>query len=83
MSGSLLPSQMIGHLLHSSPPPTGMKWTGGSEIDYKRSAFYLRWNEILLRHNTLAVHKLRDPNKFYEIVRKILFTNVDDIAFFF
>lgn len=83
MSGSLLPSQMIGHLLHSSPPPTGMKWTGGSEIDYKRSAFYLRWNEILSRHNTLCVHKLSNPNDFYDIVRKILFTNVDDIAFYF
>lgn len=85
MPGSLLPSQLVGggtsHL--SGPPTTGMKWIGGSEINYKKSSYYLRWNEIISRHNTLSVHKLDDPNKFYEIVRRILFTNVDDVAFYF
>jgi len=82
MSGSLLPSQMIGSP-RAGPPKSGMKWVGGSEIDYKKSSYYLRWNEIISRHNTLSVHKFDDPNKFYEIVRRILFTNVDDVAFYF
>ena len=74
MSRSLLPSQLVGGASGTGgPPATRMKWTGGSESNYKRSAFYLRWNEIISRHNTLAVHKLRDPNDFYEICRKILF----------
>jgi len=85
MSGSLLPSHMIGGGpgRPSGPPITGMRWTGGSEVNYKRSTFYLRWNKILSRHNTLTVHKFDDPSVFYEIVRRILFTNVDDIAFYF
>lgn len=76
MSGSLIPSQLIGSTTGgiSSPPGTGMRWTDGSEADYRRSAFYLRWNEIISRHNTLTVHKFSDPNKFYEIVGRILFT---------
>jgi len=76
MSGSLLPSDLIGGGMGhpSGPPITGMRWTGGSEANYKRSTFYLRWNEILSRHNTLSVHKFDDPNKFYDIVRRILFT---------
>jgi len=83
MSGSLLPSQLVGGGGLSGPPIAGMGWNGGSEANYRRSAFYLRWNEILSRHNTLIVHKFNDPNIFYEIVRRILFTNVDDIAFYF
>jgi hypothetical protein len=76
MSGSLLPSQMVGggtgHL--PGPPETGMRWIGGSEANYKKSDFFLKWNEILTRHNTLTVHKFDDPNTFYEICRRILFT---------
>ena len=85
MPGSLLPSQMIGGGLGRPPGPpiTGMRWTGGSEAIYKKSYFYLKWNNIISRHNTLTVKKLDDPNKFYEIVRRILFTNVDDITFYF
>ena len=82
MSGSLLPSGMIGDGTKHSVPITGMRWTGGTETDYRTSAFYLRWNKIIARHNLLAIHKFDDPNKFYEIVRKILFTSVDDIAFY-
>ena len=84
MSGSLLPSQMIGGAPGTDgPPPTGMRWTDGNEADYKKYDFYLKWNEIISRHNTLKVHKLTNPNEFYEIVRKVLFTNIDDVAFYF
>ena len=82
LSGSLLPSGMIGDGTKHSVPITGMRWTGGTEADYRTSAFYLRWNKIISRHNLLAIHKFDDPNKFYEIVRRILFTSVDDIAFY-
>ena len=74
MSGSLLPSQLVGSSTRTGPPRSGMEWIDGSEADYRRSAFYLRWNEIISRHNTLTVHKFDDPNKFYEICRRILFT---------
>lgn len=85
MSGSLLPSQMVGgSIFGGGPPSTGMRWTNDdNEANYKRSTFYLRWNEILSRHNTLKVHKYSDANKFYEIVRSILFTSIDDIGFYF
>lgn len=83
MSGSLLPSQMIGGVSGASGPPSaGMSWIGGSEADYQRSAFFLRWNEIISKHNTLSIHKFNDPTKFYEIVRKVLFTNIDDVAYY-
>ncbi len=69
MSGSLLPSQLIGG--KAGPPSTGMRWTGGSEIDYKRSSYYLKWNEIVSKHNTLSIHKLNNPNDFYVICKLI------------
>ena len=73
MSGSLLPSQLVGSPDFSSPPPTGMKWVDndGNEDDYRNSEFYLKWNKILSRHDTLTVHKLDNPNDFYDICRKI------------
>lgn len=83
MSGSLLPSQMVGGVSGTDgPPTTGMEWTGGSESDYRISVFYLKWNEIISRYNTLKVHKLNDPNIFYEIVRRVLFTSIGDVAFY-
>lgn len=74
MPGSLLPSQMVGG--NQGPPSTGMRWTGGSEANYKRSNFYLGWNKILSKHNILGIHKFTDPNKFYEVVNRILFASV-------
>jgi hypothetical protein len=72
MSGSLLPSQMVGSPRYIGPPPSGMRWTGDSEADYKKSDFYLRWNEILSRHDTLSIHRFSDPNKFYDVCRRVL-----------
>ena len=72
MSGSLLPSQMIGTNRYKGPPTGGMRWTGGSEADYKRSNFYLKWNDILSRNDTTSIHRFRDPSKFYDICRRVL-----------
>jgi hypothetical protein len=82
MSGSLLPSQMIGSPNYQSPPAAGMSWTGGSEADYKSYSFFLRWNAIISKHETLTIHKYYDPSIFYEIVRRVLFTSIDDFAFY-
>lgn len=83
IAGSLLPSQIVGFPKMVGPPHTGMRWTGGAESDYKRSAFFLKWNKILSKHDILATYVFNDPSKFYEICRRILFTNIDDIAYFF
>ena len=82
IAGSLLPSQITGFSKMIGPPHTGMRWTGGTEGDYRKSVFFLRWNKILSRHDMLATYVFNDPSKFYEICRRILFTNIDDISYY-
>lgn len=78
-----MPSHMVGGTLAAGPPRSGMKWDSGSEADYKDYKFYTRWNEIISKHNILCVHKFDDPTTFYEICRRILFTTVADIVYYF